>query len=121
MHTLIFIYNAKSGTLNTLFDIGHKLLNPETYNCNLCTLTHDAFFENKTWKLFKENFNIDMKFYHADKFIKEYPKIDFNYPTILTQEGHQLKETISASEINAMETVEELISKIKDVCKLILQ
>jgi hypothetical protein len=35
MH-LLSIYNADSGKLNALFDIGHKIVNPESYSCNLC-------------------------------------------------------------------------------------
>ena len=30
---LIFVYNAESGKLNTLFDIAHKVIKPETYKC----------------------------------------------------------------------------------------
>ena len=30
-YTLLFVYNADSGLFNTMADIGHKLLSPETY------------------------------------------------------------------------------------------
>ena len=44
---LIFVYNAKSGKLNALFDIAHKIVKPETYQCSLCAITHDALSEKK--------------------------------------------------------------------------
>ena len=37
---LIFIYNAKSGFINELVDIPHKIISPETYDCNLCAITY---------------------------------------------------------------------------------
>ncbi len=42
---LIFVYNADSGKLNVLFDVGHKIVSPGTYKCDLCTLTHGTFTE----------------------------------------------------------------------------
>jgi hypothetical protein len=51
---LIFVYNAESGKLNTLFDIAHKIIKPETYQCSLCAITHDAIKEKKAWTEFKK-------------------------------------------------------------------
>ena len=42
-----FIYNAKSGLANSIFDLAHKLISPDTYECNLCKITHGAFTETK--------------------------------------------------------------------------
>ena len=44
---LIFVYNAKSGTLNAAIDYFHKIVSPETYDCNLCILTYDNFGKKK--------------------------------------------------------------------------
>ena len=68
---LIFVYNATSGKLNALFDIAHKVINPETYECSLCALTHGAFSEKKVWSKFKENTDIEMTFLHKDEFERE--------------------------------------------------
>ncbi len=59
---LIFVYNADSGKLSALFDAGHKIVSPETYKCNLCTLTHGSFTERKAWKAFRESVNLNLKF-----------------------------------------------------------
>ena len=71
MH-LLFIYNADSGKLNALFDIGHKIVNPESYSCNLCSLTHGTFAERKEWKRFKESTSLDLVFLHRDEFEKQF-------------------------------------------------
>ena len=33
---LIFVYNADSGPISGLFDIGHKIISPGSYSCGLC-------------------------------------------------------------------------------------
>ena len=121
MQKLLLVYNANSGTLNTFFDIGHKLLNPKTYSCNLCTLTHNTFSENKIWKEFRTKTDIKMTFYHIDEFKKEYPNSTFDFPSILIQKNNKLNEFIPASEINKIKNVKELIEKIKIASELILQ
>jgi hypothetical protein len=78
--TLLFIYNANSGKLNALFGVGHKLISPSTYKCNLCALTFDTFSENNIWKSFREESEIAMEFFHIDEFEKEFPEEKFEYP-----------------------------------------
>lgn len=72
MNTLLFIYNANSGIGNTILGIGHKLLNPKIYQCNLCALTHHTFSEDKSWKKFRNNSKIEMLFFHSDEFEKAF-------------------------------------------------
>ena len=64
---LIFVYNANSGLLNTLRDIGHKTISPQTYQCNLCDLTHGLLKERKQWREFKETATVEMEFLHKDE------------------------------------------------------
>ena len=47
---LIFIYNAKSGLVNELLDFAHKIISPETYNCNLCAITYGTFAMDKNYE-----------------------------------------------------------------------
>ena len=49
---LIFVYNADSGLFNTLTDIAHKVLSPDTYACNLCSITHGYLKERRKWRNF---------------------------------------------------------------------
>ena len=41
MSEIVFIYNAKSGTVNSLIDWAHKIVSPDTYECSLCSMTYD--------------------------------------------------------------------------------
>ena len=109
MNSLLFVYNAKSGLINNMFDIGHKLISPETYSCNLCAITHNTFSENKTWKDFRKKSNLDIAFFHIDEFEKEYPDAKLVYPVIILKNNNGLTEFISSAEINKFETAEDLI------------
>lgn len=110
---LLFVYNANSGKLNALFDTGHKLFNPATYPCSLCTLTHDAFSENKIWKTFRTKTNLDMEFYHKDEFENVFPNVRLLYPTVLKRENHQITTVLTPEVLNDIKTVEDLIERLK--------
>ena len=110
--TLIFVYNANSGALNTLFDVGHKLFSPSTYACKLCALTFDTFTENTIWKSFREASDIDMAFFHIDEFEKAYPNTKFNYPVVLENERTILSEFLSSETLASIKTIEQLIDEI---------
>ncbi|MEM6719688.1 MAG: GTPase [Bacteroidota bacterium] len=113
MNKIIFIYNAKSGKLNSLLDVAHKLISPKTYQCKLCTMTHDTFVENALWKEFRQNTSLSLEFLHSDEFEQQYKNIDTKYPVIFLQEGNKVKEWISKSEIEKIETTEALIQLIE--------
>ena len=110
---LIFIYNADSGLMNTLMDIGHKAISPQTYQCNLCDLTFGLFSENKKWKKFREESNTEMEFLHRDEFEQKYAQ-KFEYPIILKEdkESKNLSIMISQAELNQIQTLDELIFQI---------
>ena len=108
---LIFIYNADSGMMNTLLDIGHKVVNPDTYSCNLCKLTYGTFKENARWKKFREESDHEMKFFHKDEFEKEYG-VKFEYPIILREDGGDLQEVISKTHLESFKSLDELIDSI---------
>ena len=44
---LIFIYNAKSGLVNEMIDVAHKIVSPRTYDCNLCAMSYGTFTKKK--------------------------------------------------------------------------
>jgi hypothetical protein len=108
---LIFIYNANSGKLNTLFDIAHKLISPETYQCDLCSLTHEALSEKKTWQEFRKRNGLKMEFLHKDEFEKLHAKT-FDYPVILKQ-ADDIELFLNADEISHIKSVDELIALIE--------
>jgi hypothetical protein len=113
---LIFVYNAKSGKINTVLDSLHKITSPETYNCNLCAITFGNFSENKTWKHFRESSDVEMVFYHKDEFLKEYqskwlPKYEF--PIILTETNNELEIVVTPIAINKLVNSEALVEEVK--------
>ncbi|WP_290699076.1 GTPase [Lacinutrix sp.] len=114
MNKLIFVYNANSGIGNTLLDVAHKIFSPKTYNCNLCAITFDTFSENKNWKAFRIESNVNMEFLHIDEFEKLHPKTDYNYPIILTEDKNELSVFLLAEELNTIHSTEALIKEIKN-------
>ena len=110
---LIFVYNADSGLLNTLMDIGHKIIEPETYTCNLCNLTFGNFSENKKWKEFRENTAIDMEFLHRDEFETKY-KMKLACPVILKGPA-PLAVAIAKEKLEEMTSLDELIKAVKEL------
>ena len=109
---LIFVYNADSGLVNTLMDIGHKAISPQTYECNLCDLTFGVFKEHKKWKEFREKSDTEMEFLHRDEFEQKYGK-KCDYPLILKKDDDSLSVMISQAELNQIQTLDELISKVE--------
>ncbi len=115
--TLIFVYNAKSGWNNSVIDIAHKLFKPSTYQCQLCTITHDTFTENKMWKSFTKTSKINFEFLHSDEFEAKHGEI-FDYPIIIELEEVDFSVFMSTSEINQLKSTEGLITKLKVLTSL---
>ncbi|MFN2262000.1 MAG: GTPase, partial [Psychroflexus sp.] len=93
-----------------------KFLKPETYECNLCQLTHGIFGESRKWKKFRKNSEIDFKFLHKDEYRKSF-KSKFealeNLPVVLLQDNYDLSVFVSAKEINQMSSLSELIAVLE--------
>ncbi|OZV67252.1 GTPase [Winogradskyella aurantia] len=112
---LIFIYNADSGVLNSVFDTAHKLLSPQTYACSLCALTYGPFGEKNIWKNFRKHQKTEMIFYHKDEFEAQFPNGNINYPAILKLNNNLLSTVLDYKAISKMSTVEELIKELKSI------
>lgn len=110
---LIFVYNADSGLLNKLMDIGHKIIKPETYSCNLCDLTFGNFTENKKWKEFRESTDIEMEFLHRDEFETTY-EMKLDCPAIL-KGSDPLEIAISKEQLEQFKSLDELINAVNDL------
>ncbi len=109
--TLVFVYNSDSGPISGLLDIGHKILSPDTYQCSLCNLTHDAFAEKEGWKEFRRSVGTPMEFLHRDEFEKKYG-LSQPYPVILIKNG-DMRVLMKKEEIDGIETLEKLIEAVK--------
>ncbi|EAQ38023.1 hypothetical protein MED134_12671 [Dokdonia sp. MED134] len=119
--SLLFIYNANSGAINGILDTAHKLVSPETYQCELCDLTHGAFTEKKEWLRFRESVKTPMQFLYKDEFLKRYkskwlPQYDF--PVVLAAIDSGLEVAISKERLTELQTPEALIEEVQEVLRL---
>lgn len=101
-------------------DMAHKIIKPETYACKLCSLTHSSFGEKRSWRAFKREFEHPLEFYHKDEFVKNFrskwlPKYDF--PVILRSDGVTLEPLLSSSDLEKIQTLEELITLLKKLTR----
>lgn len=101
-----FIYNAKSGAANSLFDLAHKIISPDTYECNLCKITHGAFSETIKYKELKQKYNITL--WHIEYYEAQYEK-ENSYPLIIVQDEKK-KEIgrVATEEINSLTDIDRL-------------
>ncbi|GAA5030173.1 hypothetical protein GCM10011506_19080 [Marivirga lumbricoides] len=113
---LIFVYNANSGAWAGYMDIMHKLLSPQTYECNLCAITHDTFSINKDWAEFKETIPVEMSFLHKDEWEEQYKRED-ELPAIFMEEEGNISVWIDVETMNSLDlkSLKELISQKLDL------
>lgn len=109
---LIFVYNANSGAWAGYMDIMHKLLSPQTYECNLCAITHDTFSINKDWAEFKEIIPIEMSFLHKDEWEEQYQRKD-ELPAIFIEQNGKISVWIDVPTMNRLD-LSELKALIAD-------
>ncbi|MUH35992.1 GTPase [Zobellia amurskyensis] len=117
---LIFIYNADSGLKNSLIDSAHKILSPSTYDCNLCDITFGVFTENKIWKKFREETDLEMEFLHKNEYKTQYASkfgSKFTFPVILAQVNNDLQVFLGTDEMNDLENAESLMKIIQERAK----
>lgn len=110
---LIFVYNANSGTVNSLIGTAHKILKPETYSCSLCALTFGKFTEKTSWKRFRKQHAIPMRFLHKDQFLKQYKSKwlpAYTFPIILVEENNSLTVLITTQELAQISDTKGLIN-----------
>lgn len=113
---LVFVYNADSGMFNTLTDIAHKVFSPQTYECNLCAISHSYFSERDEWKNFIKNLGAECEFLHRDEFEKKYRITENPYPAVYLKNDKDLEICLNADVINECDSMDKLKEKIKSGC-----
>jgi hypothetical protein len=107
---LIFVYNADSSLYAQLTDAAHKVLSPDTYQCNLCKITYSAVVMKKEWKEYVQTLPFQTQFLHRDEFRKEFPTLNqVLLPVILLGEKSEVSLLISAEELNAQSSLPGLM------------
>ena len=112
---LVFVYNADSGMFNTLTDIAHKVFSPQTYECNLCAISHSYLSERSEWKEFIQELGVQCEFLHRDEFLKKYKSDEKNFPVIFELIDGELKSGLSADKINNCKSMDDLMAAINAV------
>ena len=107
---LVVVYNAKSGGLNAVLDYVHKMVSPETYDCNLCKLTYDNFGQIREWNDFLRFLNISVDYYYKDHLTQIGMDPEMDLPAIFLNNNNLL---LGAREINSFKTLEELIEGVR--------
>ncbi len=105
---LVIVYNADSGFVNTLLDIGHKIVSPQTYSCNLCAITHSTFKVRDEWKQFVAQLDFPVEFLHRDELSERYGLRDIPLPAIFLKTASGLQPCIGREEINGCHSLMEL-------------
>lgn len=112
----IFVYNADAGLINAFLDWTHKILQPSTYQCQLCKLTYGNTGMKKKWRSFINEIPIETTFLHHDEFIEQFPTMkDLRLPCILRQrnDSNKMEVMMTADTMNQQETLEQLI----EICR----
>lgn len=111
---LVFVYNADGGVFNLAADIAHKIFSPQTYACNLCSITHSNFGMKKDWKTYLESLDADLEFLHADEFKRKYALENIALPAIFKAENDaDLALLVDAQTINECQTIDDLKRHLK--------
>lgn len=111
---IIFVYNADSNLLSKIFDFGHKVISPKTYQCELCSLTHGKFGERALWKTFREEKNKRFKFMYKDEFSDKF-NVSIEYPVILKKKQGKISILIDKDELSKMKSLNELMNKLNQL------
>ncbi len=115
--TLVFVYNARSGIFNAAADAAHKLFSPDTYQCNLCALTHSTFRMRDGWRRFLETLGRPLEFLHADELARLYGVSEVALPAVFEKRGDRLELLIGADAVNACRTLDDLERLVRQAAR----
>jgi hypothetical protein len=121
LETIIFVYNADSGIFNLLTDAAHKMLSPETYSCNLCSITYSAVGIKKEWKDYIAKLPLPVEFLHRDELQNKYGIQDVILPAVFIKKNTDVSLLIGSDLINSCKTVADLARVVNTAVTKLLQ
>lgn len=110
--SIVFVYNADSGFFNTVTDTAHKMLSPNTYECNLCAITYSAFSVKKEWKEYLISLDIPIEFLHRNELKEKYGIADVALPAVFIKSGKTLEVALNSHAINTCKNISDLIKLV---------
>ncbi|MDX8377734.1 MAG: hypothetical protein R8L53_06900 [Mariprofundales bacterium] len=120
MKNIIFIYNANSGLISGMIDSAHKLLSPDTYECELCALTHGIFGAKRAWKDFMARIGVETTFYHRNDAPAELTELAdaSGLPcVILANDKNKPVLLLDKTELASLNSLDALIAKLEAALK----
>lgn len=110
---LIFVYNANGNVSDRMIGAIHKVIQPKSYACDLCKLTHSNLGARKEWKTFLETSSLPIRILYKDAFESEFSE-KIEPPTILSYENSRLTCILDKKELGSLNDLEELFVVIKE-------
>ena len=115
MKTLLLVYNADADFWSVAKDAVIKVVNPSSYECNLCAISHGALGPRAEWRKFLDQIPIGKRSLHRDEFRVQYPQLrDIELPAVFIEEDGEPRLLVEAKRINGMTTIGDLISALED-------
>ena len=108
---LVFIYNAKNGLINGMFDYVHKFVSPETYQCNLCSITYDMGGKKDQRTEYLNRLPLRVQFAYKNNILESNFNVNYknqSLPCVFLIKDKKQFLILSSREINKMETLDEL-------------
>ena len=94
-------------------DFAHKIISPNTYQCNLCSLTYGNFGIKKEWQDFLNTIQMETKFMYANQYQQLFPNQNQTFPAIFLVQNNQWKSLISPKDFEDLQTLQQLIQLLK--------
>lgn len=111
---IVFVYNANKGVGSAALDWLHKAVSPETYQCDLCSLTYGNFGMKKEWSEFISSLPYPTKFLYRQDLSDYYePLMKEALPLVALDLGDgKFDILISADEMKNM-SLEDLQNELR--------
>ena len=92
-----------------LTDYVHKALQPSSYACSLCKLTHTNIGMKKEWQQFIKSLNGINTFLYKDEFIKKYPEYSsITVPAVFIEDKGTLHELLGSKALDSYLSLSDL-------------
>jgi hypothetical protein len=115
---LVFIYHARSGTLQAVLDLLHKTFFPGTYRCDLCRLTY-TYRMRQPWRDYLASLPWEIQFRYADQLDDDLRKLAGPLPCCLLEKGADRRLLLDADMISQCQDVAGLIEMLeKELARL---